>query len=128
MPTKLTDRTAWKALEAHYRQICEVHLRQLFAEDPPRGERFVLEAAGLCLDYSKHRVTDETIRLLVALAAECDLRGRRDAMFRGEKINATERRAVLHAALRAPRESSRAAPLRHVPRSVPFSVTSSSVG
>ena len=102
MPTMLTDRTAWKALEVHYRQIRDVHLRRLFAEDPRRGERFVLEAAGLCLDYSKHRVTDETIRLLVALAAECDLRGRRDAMFRGEKINATERRAVLHAALRAP--------------------------
>ena len=105
MPTMLTDRTAWKALAAHHRQIRDVHLRRLFAEDPRRGEQFVLEAAGLCLDYSKHRITDETIRLLVALAAECDLRGRRDAMFRGEKINATERRAVLHVALRAPREA-----------------------
>jgi len=105
MPTKLTDRTAWKALEAHHRQIRDVHLRRLFADDPQRGNRLVLEAAGLCLDYSKHRITDETIRLLVALAEECDLRGRRDAMFRGEKINATERRAVLHVALRAPREA-----------------------
>jgi glucose-6-phosphate isomerase len=101
----LIDRTAWKALEAHHRRIREAHLRQLFAEDPHRGERFVLEAAGLYLDYSKHRITAETIRLLVALAAECDLAGRRDAMFRGEKINATEGRAVLHVALRAPREA-----------------------
>jgi glucose-6-phosphate isomerase len=105
MPTTLIDRTAWKALEAHHRRIREAHLRQLFAEDPHRGERFVLEAAGLYLDYSKHRITAETIRLLVALAAECDLAGRRDAMFRGEKINATEGRAVLHVALRAPREA-----------------------
>ena len=105
MPPMLTGRPAWKALESHHRQIRDVHLRQLFAEDPRRGERLVLDAAGLCLDYSKHRITDETIRRLVSLAAECDLGGRRDAMFRGDKINATERRAVLHVALRAPREA-----------------------
>jgi glucose-6-phosphate isomerase len=105
MPTMLTERPAWKALEFHHRHIRDVHLRQLFAEDPRRGERFRLEAAGLWLDYSKHRITDETLRLLVALAAECDLRGRIDAMFGGEKINATEQRAVLHVALRAPREA-----------------------
>jgi glucose-6-phosphate isomerase len=105
MPVKLTERPAWKALEAHHRRVCDLHLRTLFAEDPGRGERFVLEAAGLSLDYSKHRITDETVRLLVALAAECGLRARIEAMFRGEKINATERRAVLHVALRAPREA-----------------------
>jgi glucose-6-phosphate isomerase len=101
----LTQRPAWKALEAHHRHICDLHLRQLFAEDPRRGERFTLEAAGLYLDYSKQRITDESIRLLAALATECGLRDRIDAMFRGEKINATERRAVLHVALRAPREA-----------------------
>jgi glucose-6-phosphate isomerase len=105
MRAMLTERPAWRALEAHWRQIRDVHLRQLFAEDPGRGDRFVLEAAGLYLDYSKHRIADETIRLLVALAAECDLAGRRDAMFRGDKINATEQRAVLHVALRTPREA-----------------------
>ncbi|RPI09297.1 MAG: glucose-6-phosphate isomerase, partial [Zetaproteobacteria bacterium] len=105
MPPMLTGRPAWKALETHYRQLRDVHLRQLFADDPDRGERFVLDAAGLRLDYSKHRITDETIRLLASLAAECDLAGRRDAMFRGDKINATEQRAVLHVALRAPREA-----------------------
>jgi glucose-6-phosphate isomerase len=105
MPTMLTERPAWKALEAHHRQIRDVHLRRLFADDPQRGNRLVLEAAGLCLDYSKHRITDQTLRLLTALATECDLRARIDAMFRGEKINATEQRAVLHVALRAPREA-----------------------
>ncbi len=103
IPTQpLTTRPAWKALEAHYQQIGELTLRQLFADDPHRGERFAVEAAGLSLDYSKNRVTDETIRLLVQLAEDCGLRGRIDAMFGGEKINVTEQRAVLHTALRAP--------------------------
>jgi len=96
---------AWVALAAHYRKIKEVHLRTLFARDPARGERFSLEAAGLYLDYSKHRLTDETLRLLLALAAESGLRGKIDAMFRGDKINLTENRAVLHVALRAPRSA-----------------------
>jgi glucose-6-phosphate isomerase len=99
----LTVRPAWKALEAHYQTIRNVHLRQLFAGDPRRGERFAAEAAGIYLDYSKHRITDETIRLLVRLAVECSLRERIDAMFRGEQINVTEQRAVLHTALRAPK-------------------------
>jgi glucose-6-phosphate isomerase len=98
----LTERPAWKALEAHYQTIRRLHLRQLFAEDPARGERFAVEAAGLYLDYSKNRITDETIRLLVQLAGECGLRERIEAMFNGEKINATEKRAALHTALRAP--------------------------
>src|SRR5947208_2374100 len=102
----LTQRPAWKALEAHYRKIHDLHLRTLFAEDPQRGARFTAEAAGIHLDYSKNRVTDETLRLLVALAEECGLRARIDAMFRGEKINVTEGRAVLHVALRAPRGQS----------------------
>ena len=99
----LTNRPAWKALQEHYNQIRSRHLRAMFNEDPKRGERLVVEAAGLYFDYSKHRVTDETIRLLLALADEVGLRGRIDAMFRGEKINVTEKRAVLHIALRAPR-------------------------
>jgi len=99
----LTERPAWKALQAHYNQIHDRHLKTLFAEDPKRGERLVVEAAGLYFDYSKHRVTDETVRLLLALAGEVGLRGRIDAMFRGDKINLTEKRAVLHVALRAPR-------------------------
>jgi glucose-6-phosphate isomerase len=97
---------AWKALEAHYSTVRELHLRQLFAEDPKRGERFSLEAAGLYLDYSKNRVTDETLKLLLQLAEESGLRKRIDAMFSGEKINITENRAVLHIALRAPRGAS----------------------
>jgi glucose-6-phosphate isomerase len=101
----LTERPAWKALSDHYEQIRGVHLRSLFADDPGRGERLTAEAGGLFVDYSKHRVTDETLRLLLALADEVDLRGRIDAMFRGETINVTERRAVLHTALRAPREA-----------------------
>ena len=104
--TGLRTKPAWKALEEHYQSIRNVHLRQLFSDDPKRGERFVVEAAGLYLDYSKNRVTDETVRLLIRLAEECDLRGRIAAMFRGEKINVTENRAVLHVALRAPREES----------------------
>jgi len=102
--TSITQRPAWQALAAHYLPIKDVHLRTLFAHDPERGERFTAEAAGLYLDYSKHRITDETLRLLLNLAAESGLRERIDAMFRGEKINITENRAVLHVALRAPRD------------------------
>jgi glucose-6-phosphate isomerase len=103
--TPLTQRPAWKALEDHHRKIEKVHLRQLFADDPDRGGRLTAEAAGVFLDYSKNRVTGETLRLLAALAKECGLRERIDAMFGGETINATEGRAVLHTALRAPREA-----------------------
>ena len=105
-PKRLTERTAWKALEGHYQKIREVHLRSLFADDPKRGERFIAEAIGIFLDYSKNRITDETIKLLLQLAEEVGLRDRIDAMFRGEKINITENRAVLHVALRAPRNAS----------------------
>jgi len=107
MPTvPLRERPAWKALEQHYAEIDAVHLRQLFADDPERGERLTAEAAGLYLDYSKNRVTDETMRLLVQLAEESGLAERRDAMFRGERINVSENRPVLHVALRMPRGSS----------------------
>ena len=99
----LDQRPAWKALQAHYNEIKSRHLKAMFDEDPKRGERLVVEAAGLYFDYSKHRVTDETLRLLLALADEVGLRARIDAMFRGDKINVTEKRAVLHIALRAPR-------------------------
>ena len=102
----LTKRKAWKALQAHYKKIRELHLRGLFADDPKRGERMTSEAVGLFLDYSKNRVTDETIKLLLDLAEESGLQSRIEAMFRGEKINSTEKRAVLHVALRAPREAS----------------------
>jgi len=102
----LTKRKAWKALEAHYRKLREVHLRQLFAKDPKRGERLTAEAAGIFLDYSKNRITDETLDLLMQLAEESGLRSRIGAMFRGERINITENRAVLHIALRAPRGAS----------------------
>jgi len=98
-----TDTAAWRALQSHYEKIKDVHLRRLFAEDPKRGETFTAEGAGLYLDYSKNRITSETIALLVQLARECGVTERRDAMFRGEKINLTEKRAVLHVALRAPR-------------------------
>src|SRR5436190_1394814 len=104
--SKLTDRPAWKSLREHHAKIRDVHLRQLFTDDPRRGERLTVEGVGLYLDYSKHRVTDETLRLLVRLAEEAGLRERIDAMFRGEKINVTENRAVLHVALRAPRGQS----------------------
>jgi glucose-6-phosphate isomerase len=97
---------AWKALEAHQREIASLHLRELFAKDPGRGERLAADAVGLYLDYSKNRVTDETLRLLLRLAEESGLRARIDAMFRGEKINVSEQRAVLHVALRAPRGAS----------------------
>src|SRR5436190_6302199 len=100
------ERGAWNALVAHYRNVRELHLRKLFADDPTRGERLTVEALGLFLDYSKNRVTDDTLRLLVQLAGECGLRERIDAMFRGDRINITENRAVLHVALRAPRNAS----------------------
>jgi len=102
----LVQRAAWKALQLHHRQISELQLRGLFADDPGRGERMTAEGAGLFLDYSKNRVTQETIRLLVQLAEESGLRARIAAMFHGEKINITEKRAVLHVALRAPRNAS----------------------
>jgi glucose-6-phosphate isomerase len=103
-PTRLpTEQPAWQALTQHCQSVREVHLRQLFAADPLRGERLALEAVGLYLDYSKNRITDETLRLLVQLAEQCALPARIEAMFRGEHINATEDRAVLHTALRAPR-------------------------
>ncbi len=98
----MTERPAWKALTEHYQAVRGLHLRQLFAEDPRRGERLTLEAGGIYLDYSKNRITNETIRLLVGLAEECGLRQRIEAMFSGERINVTEKRAVLHIALRAP--------------------------
>ena len=100
---RLRRRPAWTLLEKHYRKLKAVHLRQLFADDRERGERLVIEAAGLYLDYSKNRITDETLQLLLQLARESDLRDRIDAMFRGDKINVSENRAVLHVALRAPR-------------------------
>src|SRR5215467_7978176 len=102
----ITQRPAWKALEAHYQKMRGLHLRKLFADYPARGERMTVEAAGLFLDYSKNRVTDETVGLLLRLAEESELRARIDAMFRGDKINVTEGRAVLHVALRAPRGAS----------------------
>ena len=102
----LTDRLAWKALQAHQTEIKELHLRKLFADDPRRGERMTAEAVGLFLDYSKNRVTDETVKLLVKLAEESGLQSRIEAMFRGEKINITEQRSVLHVALRAPKGTS----------------------
>jgi glucose-6-phosphate isomerase len=106
LPEALRDRAAWKALEAHHAEIGEVHLRQLFADDPDRGTRLTAEAAGLYLDYSKNRITDETLGLLRQLADEAGVAERRDAMFAGEHINSTEDRAVLHVALRMPRERS----------------------
>jgi glucose-6-phosphate isomerase len=102
----VTERPTWKALAAHHRQVRSLHLRKLFAEDPKRGERLTAEAAGIYLDYSKNRVTDETLRLLLQLAEQSGLRARIDAMFRGEKINVSEKRAVLHVALRAPKGAS----------------------
>ncbi len=98
-------RPAWASLKKHHQKIGQLHLRQLFAEDRERGERLVAEAAGVYFDYSKHRITDETVGLLLQLARESGLRERIDAMFRGEKINTSEQRAVLHVALRAPRSA-----------------------
>jgi glucose-6-phosphate isomerase len=107
MPTTpLRQRPAWKALEQHHHEIGERHLRELFAQDPGRGERLAAEAVGLYLDYSKNRVTDETLALLIQLAQESQVEERRDAMFRGEIINVSEHRAVLHVALRMPRGTS----------------------
>src|SRR6266849_10214034 len=107
MPTiPLRERPSWKALEQHHSEIGGRHLRELFAEDPDRGERLTAEAAGLYLDYSKNRITDETIRLLIELARESGLAERRDMMLRGERINVSENRPVLHVALRMPKNSS----------------------
>ncbi len=102
----LTERKAWRALSNHYEQARTLHLRDLFAGDPKRGERMTAEDVGLFLDYSKNRITSDTLRLLLELAEESGLRSRIDAMFRGDKINITEKRAVLHVALRAPRDAS----------------------
>src|SRR5215469_14716531 len=102
----LTQRREWQALMQHYEKIKDVQLRQLFAGDAKRGERFAVEDVGLYLDFSKNRINDETVQLLLALAEACELRRRIDAMFRGDKINLTENRAVLHVALRAPRDQS----------------------
>lgn len=101
----LTERPTWQALQSHHDDIRDAHLRDLFAADPDRADRFTAEAVDLYLDYSKNRITDETLRLLLALADDCGLRDRIDAMFRGDKINITEQRAVLHVALRAPRDA-----------------------
>ena len=102
----LTQRAAWKALVTHHKQIQKLHLRKLFADDAKRGATFSVEAVGLFLDYSKNRITEKTLKLLLQLAEESGLRAKIDAMFRGEKINLTENRAVLHVALRAPRDAS----------------------
>ncbi len=104
--TPLAELPVWKTLREHKRELDRLHLRTLFADDPQRGERLALEACGLLLDDSKNLVTDETLRLLIALAEAAGLRARIDAMFGGEKINVTENRAVLHVALRAPRTAS----------------------
>jgi glucose-6-phosphate isomerase len=100
----LTRRKAWNALRAHYKTVQSVHLRKLFGDNPKRAEQFTAEALGIFLDYSKNRITGKTVKLLLELARECGLRERIDAMFRGEKINITENRAVLHVALRAPKD------------------------
>src|SRR5262245_40677634 len=97
---------AWTALDKHYQQIKGQHLRQLFAADGKRGERFVVEAAGIYFDYSKNRITEETLGLLLQLAEQSGLRQHIDAMFRGDKINVSEKRSVLHVALRAPKGAS----------------------
>jgi glucose-6-phosphate isomerase len=103
--TPLTERPAWRALQQHYAEVAPRHLRELFAEDPDRGERLTAEAVGLYLDYSKHRITDETLSLLIQLAEESGLSERIEAMFGGERINVSENRSVLHVALRMPRDS-----------------------
>ena len=99
----LRQRAAWKALESHYTKIRKLHLRNLFAADPKREERLTAEAVGIYFDYSKNRITEETVKLLLELAEQSGLRSRIDAMFQGEKINITEKRAVLHVALRTPK-------------------------
>src|ERR1700729_1383801 len=103
---RASKQSAWKPLTAHYKAVSKLHLRQLFADDPKRGQRMAVDAVGLYLDYSKNRVTDKTLKLLLRLAEESGLRARIDAMFSGEKINITEKRAVLHVALRAPKDES----------------------
>ena len=102
----LRDRPSWRALIRHHEEVKDLHLRELFAGDPGRGERLVAEGAGLYLDYSKNRITADTIRLLLALADECDLHDGIGAMFRGNRINVSENRSVLHVALRMPRNRS----------------------
>src|SRR5689334_3123917 len=101
----LKQRPAWKALGAHARKVRDLHLRQLFAKDTKRGERMTVQAVGLFLDYSKNRITDQTLKLLVRLAEESGLPERVSAMFNGQKINVTENRAALHVALRAPKDT-----------------------
>src|ERR1035437_2332029 len=103
---QLTKLASWKALETHYTKVRELHLRNLFVDDPNRGETMTAEDIGIYIDYSKHRITSETLKLLLQLAEESGLRARIDAMFNGEKINITENRAVLHVALRAPKGQS----------------------
>src|SRR5438034_5391712 len=110
-PVGLTGRapnktSAWTALQSHYKTVSKLHLRQLFDDDPKRGERMTAEAAGIYLDYSKNRITDKTLDLLFQLAEQRGLRSKIEAMFRGEKVNITENRAVLHVALRAPKNAS----------------------
>jgi glucose-6-phosphate isomerase len=102
----LRQSKAWKALQAHHQQVGSLHLREIFASDTGRGERLTIDALGLFFDYSKNRVTDETIKLLIELARESGLQPRIEQMFQGEKINVTEKRAVLHVALRAPKGES----------------------
>jgi len=102
----VTERPAWKALKAHHTKLRRTHLRKLFSQDPERGVRLSVEALGIYLDYSKNRITEETVRLLLELAEESGLRAKIDAMFRGDKINITENRSVLHVALRAPKHAS----------------------
>src|SRR5262245_19726796 len=105
MDTSITQQSAWKALELHHQKTARLQLRELFAADPERGKRMCAEAVGIYFDYSKNRITDETLGLLLELAERAGLRARIDAMFRGEKINTTEHRAVLHVALRAPADA-----------------------
>jgi len=106
MTLPAADRPAWRALAAHHAVLSKRHLRDLFAADPKRAERFSLDACGIHFDYSKNRATEETLQLLERLATESDLRDRIDAMFRGDRINVSENRAVLHVALRAPKGAS----------------------
>ena len=101
----LTSSSTWKALQAHYHEIQGLHLRDLFRDDPVRGERLIVEATGIYLDYSKNRITDKTLKLLLQLAEERGLREHIEAMFAGEKINTTEDRRVLHVGLRVPKEA-----------------------
>src|ERR1041385_2693918 len=102
---RTVKRSAWTALASHYKKVSKLHLRDLFAQDPTRGERLSVEAVGLYLDYSKNRITNETLKLLLKLVDQAGLKLRIEAMFSGEKINITEKRAVLHTALRAPKDA-----------------------